>query len=79
MIDVKLMNDLTDAVEDIIDASYTLQCLNDAAHDEIGYFANITASITQLMVKVINNAIETINNVIDSIDNKPEEGEPCKE
>ena len=67
MIDKKLWEDLMNAVAEIIDVSYTLQCLNEVAYNQTGYLANITLSVTQLTVRVIDNATDTINDVIDAI------------
>ena len=67
MIDKKLLEDLMNAVAEIIDVSYTLQCLNEVAYNQTGYLANITLSVTQLTVRVIDNATDTINDVIDAI------------
>lgn len=74
MIDRKLIDELTEAVKDIIDVSYTLQCLNDVAYNQVGSFANMTLSVTQLLAKVIDNATDTIHDVIDAINrDMPEE------
>lgn len=80
MIDKKLLEDLTNAVAEIIDVSYTLQCLNCVAYNETGDFANITLSVTQLTARVIDNATDTIDNVIDILKELETRGdEPCKE
>ena len=73
MIDKKLIDGIWDAVAEINEVGYTLQCLTDAANynvgdaDDANHFVNMAMSVTQLLAKVLDKTTNALSNIADAI------------